>query len=80
MCLILEFMDQFMNITLGKKIARNWGFGLFSFGYGCYSFCTQDRTYDKQVIMFAVGYVSCRTVKTGRKYSETPSVTAGFHC
>ena len=28
-CLILEFIDQFTNITLGKKIARNWVLGCF---------------------------------------------------
>lgn len=28
-CLILEFIDQFTNITLGKKIARNWVLGYF---------------------------------------------------
>ena len=53
-------MDQFMNITLGKKIARNWVLGCF--------LLAMDAILSALKI-FAVKYVSCRTVKTGRKYS-----------
>lgn len=65
------FQSSWTSLRISHWVKRllETGFWAVFFGYGCYSCCTQDRTYDKQVIIFAVGYVSCRTVKTGRKYS-----------
>lgn len=58
-------MDQFTNFTLGKKIARNGVLGCFVLAMDAiFSFCTQDRTYEKHIIIFAVGYVSCRISKS----------------